>query len=43
VELEYITNPAVETLLISGPEAAQNRELVMGNLAKAMADYLETI
>jgi N-acetylmuramoyl-L-alanine amidase len=43
VELEYITNPGVETLLISGPEAAQNRALVMGNLAEVMVDYLETI
>lgn len=41
VELEFITNPKVEKLLISGPQAIPNRQLVMGNLAKRLADYLE--
>lgn len=41
VELEFISNPAVDKLLISGPQAIANRQLVMGNLAKTLADYLE--
>ena len=41
VELEFISNPGVDKLLISGPQAIQNRQVVMGNLAKTMADYLE--
>jgi N-acetylmuramoyl-L-alanine amidase len=43
VELEFISNPKVDKLLISGPEALQNRQLVMGNLGKRLVDYLETI
>lgn len=43
VELEFITNPSVDKLLISGPNALQNRGLLMDNLAKTVADYLETI
>lgn len=41
VELEFITNPAVDKLLISGSQAVQNRQLVMGNLAQTLGDYLE--
>ena len=40
VELEFISNPDVDKLLISGPKAIQNRNLVMGNLAQTMVDYL---
>lgn len=43
VELEYITNPRVDQLLVSGPSAIQNRKVVMGNLAKTFADYLEKL
>ncbi len=43
VELEFITNPRVDKLLISGPDAQQNRRLVMGNLAATLVDYLEEI
>ena len=43
VELEFISNPGVDKLLISGPQAIQNRQLVMGNLAKTMVDYLQTM
>jgi N-acetylmuramoyl-L-alanine amidase len=43
VELEYISNPKVDKLLISGPDAIQNRQVVMGNLAKRLVDYLETM
>lgn len=43
VELEFISNPKVDKLLISGPDALQNRQVVMGNLAKRLVDYLETM
>lgn len=43
VELEFITNPRVDKLLISGPDALANRRLVMGNLAATLVDYLEEI
>lgn len=42
VELEFITNPGVEKQLISGPNAMANRELLLGNLADKMLDYLST-
>jgi N-acetylmuramoyl-L-alanine amidase len=42
VELEFISHPDVDKLLISGPKAMQNRKLVMGNLAKTLVEYLET-
>lgn len=41
IELEFISNPDVDKLLISGPKAMQNRKLVMGNLAKTLTEYLE--
>lgn len=43
VELEFITNQRVDNLLISGPNALQNRQIVMGNLARTLVDYLEKI
>jgi N-acetylmuramoyl-L-alanine amidase len=43
VELEFISNPKVDNLLISGAEAAQNRGLVMGNLANTLVNFLETM
>ena len=42
VELEFITNNAVETLLISGPNALANRKRVMGDLAKMIRTYMTT-
>lgn len=39
-EVEFITNPTVEAVLISGPGAAANRITVMGTVAKAMLDEL---
>jgi N-acetylmuramoyl-L-alanine amidase len=42
VELEFITNPAVEKNLISGANAMSNRQRVMGALADAMLGYIET-
>lgn len=41
VELEFITNPTVDDLLISGSKALQNRQLIMDNLAKTLVEYLE--
>lgn len=41
VELEFITNPTVDKLLISGASALQNRQVIMDNLAKTIVDYLE--
>lgn len=43
VELEFITNPPVDKLLISGPSALGNRQVIMNNLAKTIVDYLEKI
>ena len=43
MELEFITNKRVDKLLVSGPDALQNRQLVMGNLAATLIDYLEEI
>lgn len=42
VELEFISNPAVDELLISGANALQNRRLIMDNLANTLVEYLET-
>ena len=39
-EVEFITNPTVDTLLVSGPQAAANRTKVMGFVAEAMLDQL---
>jgi N-acetylmuramoyl-L-alanine amidase len=44
VELEFITNPTVDDLLVSGSNgsnAIQNRQTIMSNLAKTLVDYLE--
>jgi N-acetylmuramoyl-L-alanine amidase len=43
VELEFITNPTVDKLLISGADALANRQVIMNNLAKTIVDYLEKI
>lgn len=42
-EAEFITNPKVETLLISGPSAAANQRKVMGAVAKEMIAHLRAI
>lgn len=42
-ELEFITNPTVERLLISGPQAATNRKTVLGSVAKAMLEQLRSM
>lgn len=43
VELEFITNPTVDKLIISGVSAVPNRQLIMDNLAKTLVDYLVKI
>lgn len=40
VEAEFITNPAVESLLISGPNAIANRTVVMTALASAIVEQM---
>jgi N-acetylmuramoyl-L-alanine amidase len=40
-ELEFITNPKVDRLIVSGPEAVANRARVAGELAKALRLYLK--
>lgn len=42
VELEFITNNEVETLLISGPSSLANRRKVMADLAKMLRGYMQT-
>lgn len=41
IELEFITNPAVEKTLISGPSAIPNRKVVMAELAKAVRAHMK--
>lgn len=42
-EVEFITNPKVDTLLISGPAAAANQARVMGSVARAMLAQIRTM
>jgi N-acetylmuramoyl-L-alanine amidase len=42
VELEFISNVAVEKLLISGPSALANRTKVMADLATTIRSYMRT-
>jgi N-acetylmuramoyl-L-alanine amidase len=42
-EVEFITNPTVEKVLISGPGAAANRAKVMGSVAEAMLVQIRTM
>lgn len=42
-EVEFITNPTVEKLLVSGPNATTNRDKVMGSVAKAMLAQIRTM
>lgn len=42
-EVEFITNPTVETILISGPAAGANRVKVMASVAKAMLAQIRTM
>ena len=37
-EIEYITNPSVETALISGPESAINQRNLSNSMAEAILD-----
>jgi hypothetical protein len=39
-EIEFITNPEVDRLLVSGVSAAANRRLVARDMARAIRRYL---
>lgn len=41
LEVEYITNPAVDKLLVSGPDAMSNRTKVMAGVAKAIRKHMK--
>jgi N-acetylmuramoyl-L-alanine amidase len=41
IEAEYITNPKVETLLVSGPNAIANRTVVMAAVTKAVRAHMK--
>ncbi len=43
VELEFISNPRVDKLLISGPNAIPNRTVVMAELAKAVRAHMKSM
>ncbi|MGO6757244.1 N-acetylmuramoyl-L-alanine amidase [Rhizobium ruizarguesonis] len=43
IEAEFITNPSVERLLISGPDAVSNRTLVMGAVANAVLEQMRAL
>lgn len=43
IEAEFITNPSVEKLLISGPEAIKNRTLAMRAVADAVLRQLRSL
>jgi N-acetylmuramoyl-L-alanine amidase len=41
-EVEFITNPTVDAVLVSGPTAAANQHKVMAEVAKAVRAYMKT-
>jgi N-acetylmuramoyl-L-alanine amidase len=43
IEAEFITNPTVETVLISGAGAAANQRIVMASVAKSMLEHIRTL
>ena len=43
VEAEFISNPTVDKLLISGPDAIPNRHKVLAKVATAIRDHMATI
>lgn len=40
VEAEFITNPTIDRLLVSGPDAVANRTMVMASVATALRGYM---
>src|SRR5688572_13112534 len=40
IEAEFITNPTIDKLLVSGPNAIANRTSVMASVAKAIRGYM---
>jgi N-acetylmuramoyl-L-alanine amidase len=43
VEVEFVTNPAVEKLLVSGPDAIANRTKAMAALAKTLRAHMKAM
>lgn len=43
IEVEFITNPSVEKLLVSGPQSVSNRTLAMAAVAEACLDQMRKI
>lgn len=43
IEAEFITNPTVEQVLISGPNAVANRQKVVASIAGAMLDQIRSM
>ena len=43
IEAEFITNPQVETVLISGPQAVANRTKVMAAVATAIRKHMKAM
>ena len=43
IEAEFITNPTVEAVLISGPAAKANQRTVMASVAKSMLEQLRAM
>ncbi|HEY6817657.1 MAG TPA: N-acetylmuramoyl-L-alanine amidase [Croceibacterium sp.] len=40
IEAEFITNPTIDKLLVSGPDAIKNRTAVMASVAKAIRGHM---
>jgi N-acetylmuramoyl-L-alanine amidase len=43
MEVEYITNPDVEALLVSGPDVIANRTKIMAALATAIRGHMKAM
>jgi N-acetylmuramoyl-L-alanine amidase len=43
IEFEFISNPTIDTLLVSGPQAIADRTAVLAEIAKAMRLYLKSM
>jgi len=43
VEIEFISNPAADKLLVSGPDAVANRTKIMAALAKALRAHMKAM
>jgi N-acetylmuramoyl-L-alanine amidase len=43
IEAEFISNPKVDKLLVSGPDAIANRTKVMASVAKTIRAHMKAI